>query len=36
MDAEKWTMNLESNWYLGTFSDDSQLLSIEPPSVEAG
>lgn len=29
MDAEKWTMNLESNWFFGTFSDDNQLLSSE-------
>jgi hypothetical protein len=29
MDAEKWKLNLDSNWFPGTFSDDSQLLSSE-------
>jgi hypothetical protein len=29
MDAEKWAMNLEGNWFPGTFPDDSQLLSSE-------
>ncbi|KAE9369071.1 DUF1479-domain-containing protein [Stipitochalara longipes BDJ] len=29
MNAKKWTMDLESDWFPGTFSDDSQLLSSE-------
>jgi hypothetical protein len=29
MDAEKWKLNMDGNWFPGTFSDDSQLLSSE-------